>query len=238
MARREFGSTAAAIGRRLTSFGAGGETIVEVVGVVGDVRFMALDKPSRPEMYRPLAQTFMFPMAFVVKTDGDPSAIAASVRQAAFAADPTIAVAELQPLTSLIAGTLGQPRLLAMLLSIFAAVGLALGVIGVYGVVAYRVRQQEREFGIRLALGAGPARIARNVARQGAFYAITGLAAGVPAAWLLTRLMESVLFGVSTHDTTTFVALPAVIAFATVLACAVPAIRAARVSPMKTMKAD
>ncbi len=90
------------------------------------------------------------------------------MRQAAFAVDPTIPVAELQPLTALVAGSLGRPRLLAMLLSVFAAVGLALGVVGVYGVVAYRVRQREREFGIRLALGAAPDRIAQSVLRQGA----------------------------------------------------------------------
>src|SRR5699024_3756102 len=138
------------------------------------------------ELYRPLAQTFMFPMAFAVKVDGDPSQIAAAVRQAAFAADPMIAVAEMQPLTTLIGDTLGRPRLLAMLLSVFAAVGLSLGVIGVYGVVAYRVRQQEREFGIRLALGAGPSRIAQSVARQGVFYAAAGLLVGLPAAFVLT----------------------------------------------------
>ena len=100
------------------------------------------------------------------------------------------------------------------------------------------MRQQEREFGIRLALGAGPARIARNVARQGGFYAATGLAVGLPAAWLLTRLMGSVLFGVTTHDVATFTALPVTVTVATLLACAVPAWRAARISPMTTMKGD
>ncbi len=248
LARREYGSAEAAVGKRLITFSMGKEQPVEVVGVVADVRFQSLDKASEPEMYRPLAQTFMFPMAFVVKTDGDsPSTreatarqarVATAIRQAAFAVDPTIAVAEVQPLQSLIAGTLGRPRLLAMLLSVFAAVGLSLGVIGVYGVVAYRVRQQEREFGIRLALGAGPARIAKNVARQGFFYAAAGLAAGLPAAWLLTRLMDSVLFGVTTHDVATFTALPVAVTMATLLACAVPAWRAARVSPMTTMKGD
>jgi putative ABC transport system permease protein len=246
LARREFGSAQAAVGKRLISFSMGQEQPVEVVGVVADVRFMALDKPSEPEIYRPLAQTFMFPMAFVVKTDGDSGSrreaaarqarIASAIRQAAFAVDPTIAVAEVQPLEALIAGTVGRPRLLAMLLSVFAAVGLSLGVIGVYGVVAYRVRQQEREFGIRLALGAGPARIARTVARQGAFYAVAGLAVGLPAAWLLVQLMESVLFGVTTHDVTTFTALPVTVTLAALLACAVPAWRAARVNPMTAMK--
>jgi putative ABC transport system permease protein len=238
LARKEFSSAQAAIGKRLINFSMGREEAVEVVGVVADVRFLALDKPADPEIYRPLAQTFMFPMAFVVKADGDAARLAPAIRQAAFAVDPAIAVAEMQPLQSLIAGTLGKPRLLAMLLSVFAAVGLALGVIGVYGVVAYRVRQQEREIGIRLALGAGPSRIAGNVARQGLLYAGAGLAVGLPAAFVLARLMESVLFGVRTHDVMTFTALPVAITLATLLACSIPAWRASRVNPMTTMKGE
>lgn len=238
LARKEFGSAQAAVGKRLINFTMGRDEPVEVVGVVGDVRFLALDKPASAEIYRPLAQTFMFPMAFVVKTDGEPARVAPAIRQAAFAVDPTIAVAELQPLQSLIAGTLGKPRLLAMLLSVFAAVGLALGVIGVYGVVAYRVRQQQREMGIRLALGAGPSRIAGSVARQGLLYAAAGLMVGLPAALVLARLMESVLFGVPAHDVATFTALPVAVTLATLLACSIPAWRASRVSPMETMKGE
>ena len=237
-ARREFGEPSAAIGGRLVSVSGRGKETVEIVGVIRDVRFMSLDKPAIPEMYRPLAQTFMFPMAFVVRTTGDPAQLGTAVRQAAFAVDPTIPVAELQPLTSLIAGSLGRPRLLAMLLSIFAAVGLALGVIGVYGVVAYRVRQREREFGIRLALGAGPDRIASSVLRQGAGYAALGVLIGLPAALALTRLMESVVFGVTTHDPLTFAALPTAVSVTTLVACALPARRAARVDPALTMRAE
>jgi putative ABC transport system permease protein len=233
-----FGSTNAALGRRLTNISARGEETVEVVGVVGDVRFRSLDRPATPEIYRPLAQTFMFPMAFVVRTAGEPSQIAAGVRQAAFAVDPTIPVAELQPLTSLIAGSLGRPRLLALLLSVFAAVGLMLGVVGVYGVVAYRVRQQEREFGIRLALGAGPDRIAQGVLTQGAWYAVSGLLIGIPAAFALTRVMDSVVFGVTAHDPLTFTALPLAVTLTTLIACAIPARRAARVNPVTTMRAE
>jgi putative ABC transport system permease protein len=238
LARKEFGSASAAIGRRLTSYSAGGESVVEVVGVIRDVRFMSLDKPAAPEIYRPLAQTFMFPMAFVVRTSGEPNQIAGAIRQVAFAVDPLIAVAEIQPLTQLIASSLGRPRLLAMLLSIFAAVGLALGVIGVYGVVAYRVRQQEREFGIRLALGAAPDRIARGVLRQGARYAGLGVLLGVPAAIALSRLLESVVFGVTTQDPLTFLTLPVTVTLTTLLACFIPARRAARVNPVTTMRAD
>ena len=238
LARQEFGRAETAVGRELVMISAGGEQRVQIVGVIRDVRFQSLAKAATPEIYRPLAQTFMFPMAFVVRTTGDPAELGAAVRQAAFDVDPTIPVAELQPLTSLISGSLGRPRLLAMLLSVFAAVGLALGVIGVYGVVAYRVRQQEREFGIRIALGAGPERIARSVLSQGVMYAMAGILMGVPTALLLGRLMDSVVFGITTDDPLTFVALPLAITATTLLACAIPARRAARVDPVTPMRAD
>jgi predicted permease len=238
LARREFGSVEAAVGRRLISFSAGGEQVTEVVGVIRDVRFMSLDKAANPELYRPLAQTFMFPMAFVVRISGDPAQVAPAIRQAAYAVDPMIAVAEMQPLTALIADSLGRPRLLGLLLTVFAAVGLALGVVGVYGVVAYRVRQQEREIGIRLALGAAPGSIRQRILGQGAMYALTGLVIGLPVALALTQLMQSVLFGVTAHDPLTFTVLPASIAAATLVACAIPARRAARVNPVTTMRTE
>jgi predicted permease len=237
-ARREFGSAAQAIGQRVVTRNGGGDATVEIVGVIQDVRFQSLDKPATPEIYRPLPQTFMFPMAFVVRTSGDPAQLSAAVRQAAYEIDPVIPVAELQPLTALIASSLGRPRLLAMLLSVFAAVGLTLSVIGVYGVVAYRVRQQEREFGIRVALGAAPDRIAGSVVRQGLGYAAAGLAIGLPAAYGLTRWMQSVLYGITPHDALTFFVLPVAITTATVTACLLPARRAARVDPVMTMKAE
>lgn len=235
-ARREFGDPAAALGRRLVSVSGRGEETTEIVGVSSDVRFFSLDKEPAPEMYRPLAQTFMFPMAFVVRTSGEPAQLAAAVRQAAFAVDPTIPVAELQPLTTLIAGSLGRPRLLSLLLSVFAVVGLGLSVIGVYGVVAYRVRQREREFGIRLALGARPDGVARAVIRQGARHALTGILIGLPAAFTLAQLMQSVVFGITPHDPLTFIVIPAAIAVSTLLACALSAWRASRVDPVTTMR--
>jgi putative ABC transport system permease protein len=237
-ARREFGDAAAAIGRRVVTTSAAGQVNCEIVGVINDVRFLSLDKPATPEMYRPLAQTFMFPMAVVVRTSGDPAQLAAAVRQAVYSVDPTIPIAEMQPLPSLIASSLGRPRLLAVLLSVFAAAGLALGVVGVYGVVAYRVRQRQREFGIRLALGAAPRRIARTVVTQGIGYAVAGLVIGLPAAFALTRLMQTVIFGITAHDPVTFIALPVTITVATLLACLLPAWRAARVDPVTTMRGD
>ena len=160
------------------------------------------------------------------------------MRQAALDVDPSIPVADLQPMSTLIAGSLGRPRLLTLLLSVFAAIGLALGVVGVYGVVAYRVREQERELGIKLALGARPDRILTGVLRQGLAHAAIGLAIGLPAAFALAQLMSSVVFGVTTHDPLTFVALPIAVVAATLAATLLPARRAARVDPVKTMRAE
>ena len=236
LARREFGDVSRAVGQRLVSISGRSKDEPEIVGVVSDIRFQSLDTPGEPEIYRPLAQTFMFPMGFVVRTDGPPAQLVAAVRQAAYDVDPAIPVGDLQPLSSLVAGTLGRPRLLALLLSVFAGIGLMLGVIGVYGVVAYRVRQQEREFGIRLALGARPDRVLTTVLAQGAGYAAAGLAMGLPAAFALARLIDSVMFGITSHDAVTFAALPAAVVVATIAATWLPARRASRLDPVTTMR--
>lgn len=240
MARQFFGDAASAVGRMLVQYGGGrpGEEAVEIVGVARDVRHLGLEEPPVPELFRPMAQTFMFPMAFIVRTAGPPAALAGAVRQAVFDIDPLIPVAELQPYVSLVAGTLGRPRLLGLLLAVFAGAGLLLGIIGVYGVSAYRVRQHARDIGIHLALGAEPSRMARRVVAGALRHAAIGLAAGLPAAFLLARLMESVVFGVTTHDPATFLTLSLVVVLATLGGASLPASRAARVDPVVTLKAE
>jgi putative ABC transport system permease protein len=238
LARREFGDPAAALGQRLVSTSGRGKEEVEIIGVTRDIRFESLNKPADPEIYRPLAQTFMFPMGFVVRTDGNPAQLARTVREAAYAIDPTVPVAELQPFAAMISNTLARPRLIAFLLTIFASVGLTLTVVGVYGVVAYAVRQREREFGIRLALGAAPRAIARSVIRQGVAYALVGVAIGLPAAFALTRLMNTLVFGITVRDPLTFLALPALLTAVILAASYVPARRAASVEPVTAMRLD
>lgn len=240
LAGQFFGEPANAIGRTLVikSGRTGKDENVEVIGVVGDVRHLALDHAPGPEIFRPLTQTFIFPMAMVARTQGPPAQIAAAVRRLAYEIDPVVPVAEMQPYTTMVSGTLGRPRLVGFLLTIFAATGLMLGLIGVYGVVAYRVRQREREIGIRLALGARPSTMATSVVAQGALHALIGVAIGVPAAFALSRLMASLLFGVTAHDPLTFTTLPIAVVLVTSLACYLPARRAARVDPVIAIKQD
>jgi len=239
-ARRYFNEPGQAVGRRIVQHGGGSDQLeaLEIVAVVGDVRHRGLDQPVIPEMFRPLRQTFMFPMAMVVRTQGPPEQIAAAVRQAAYDIDPVVPVAELQPYTTLIAGTLGRPRLLGFLLTVFAAAGLALGLVGVYGVVAYRVRQREREIGIRLALGAAPSSVATGVVTQGLGHALAGIALGLPAAFVLSRVMASLVFGVTATDPVTFAVLPVAVVVATAIACYLPARRAARIDPVSAIRQD
>jgi putative ABC transport system permease protein len=177
-------------------------------------------------------------MAMVVRTQGPPEQLGAAIRQAAFEIDPVVPIAEMQPYTEMIAGTLGRPRLLSFLLTVFAGAGLALGLVGVYGVVAYRVRQREREIGIRLALGAQPQSMANAVVTQGVRYAVGGIAIGLPAAFLLSRVMSSMVFGVTTRDPLTFTLLPLAIVATTTLACYLPARRAARIDPVVAIRQD
>lgn len=238
LARTEFGSPAAAIGQRLVQEGGGrpGPFVVEIVGVVGDVRHLGLETPPTPEIYRPLAQTFMFPMQLVLRTAGEPAALAGSVRLTAFEVDPTVPVADLETLPAVLSASLGRPRLLAFLLSVFAAIGLLLCVVGLYGMVAVGVAARLREIGIRLALGASPRVMARGVVRQGLGSAIVGLIVGLPLAWGLARYMTSVVFGIAARDPLTFALLPTVLVGVAAAACYLPARRAARVDPVAVLR--
>ena len=154
------------------------------------------------------------------------------------AVDPGMPVADLVPLQTLLRSSLMRPRLLSLLLIVFAAAGLAVVMSGVYGVAAYGARRREREFGIRLAIGATPDTIWKLVVRQGLWQAMAGLAIGVPASLLAAGTMRSLLFGISARDVTTFVLLSGAIAVTTIAATLVPAARALRVTPAAVLRAE
>lgn len=237
-ARRFFGSPSAALGRVVRTGSASGETTPTIVGVVGGVRHRALSVPPAPELYRPIAQSFAVASAIVIKTTGAPAALAPAAQAAIREVDPSLPVADVLPLSTLLQNSLLKPRLLAILLLMFAGAGLAIVVSGAYGVVAYTVQRREREFGIRLAIGAVPAEIWRLVIRQGAMYAAAGLSVGLPIALLATGAVRGLLFGIAARDLPTFAAVSGAIAAITIAATLVPAARAFRVRPASVLRAD
>jgi ABC-type antimicrobial peptide transport system permease subunit len=140
------------------------------------------------------------------------------------------------PMTTMVRENLGRPRMLATLLLVFAAVGSAVVVCGVYGVVAYTVRRRERELGIRAALGAGRGTLHALVLRQGLGYAAASITVGLPAALAISRLMRGVLYGVQPHDAVTVAALCVAVVVTTLVAATVPAVRAGRVDPATVLR--
>lgn len=235
-ARRLFQTVDAAIGRGIRMKDPVGEAHAVIVGVVADVRHRSIASPAEPEFYSPVAQAFGMAMTLVVRTDGPPAAVGASVRTAVWSVDPNVAIAGMGPMTTMVRENLGRPRMLATLLLVFAAVGSAIVICGVYGVVAYTVRRRERELGIRAALGAGRGSLHALVLRQGLRYAIASIIVGLPAALAVGRLMRGLLYGVQPHDAVTVAALCAAVVATTLLAATVPAVRAGRVDPAKVLR--
>jgi putative ABC transport system permease protein len=215
-----------------------------VVGIAGDIRHNAIVQEPRHEMYFPHAQ---LPLALggttaamnvVVRTVSDPLAMVAPVRAAIRSLDPNLPVARLRTMDDVVENALAQPRFTMILLAIFAAMALLLGAIGIYGVLAYTVSRRVHEIGVRMALGAAPASILRMVVGQGVGMVATGVVIGVLAAMGATRLLATLLYGVTTTDRATFVAVPLALMAVALLASYLPARRATRVSPTVALRSD
>ena len=227
------------IGKRFTAGNATrGTTAVTVVGVVGGVRHVALDTKPGPELYRPNAQTPMGAVTLTLRTTGDPLALAGVARETIHAADPNVPISEVRSLEQVMSASVARPRLIMALLLVFASVGVVLGAIGVYGVIAYAVGERRREIGVRIALGAEPGRVAASVVARGIGYAGIGVAIGLGGAFAVTRVMRTLLFGVSATDPATFVGLSIALIGVAALASYLPARQAARTNPMVALRID
>ena len=240
MARRYWPSGEDPIGRRVR-LRARGKTQEwsTIVGIVGDVRGFGLDKPVRAEMYFPYAQMRRLPsQAIVMRVDGDPAAMVNAARTALAELDPSQPIFDVRPMSELVAASLAQRRFALMLMLVFAAVALLLAAVGIYGVMSYTVAQRTQEIGIRVALGASPAGVLWMVVRDGMKLVALGLGVGLVAAVALTRLVASMLYGVSATDVPTFIAIAAVLAAVALVAIVIPARRATRVDPMLALRAD
>ena len=209
-----------------------------IVGVVGDVRLTGLATAPRYAVYLPSAQSPSNFMTVALRTDLGAPAVAAALAEATRALDPQIAVSAVRGLDAVGGEALRQPRLLTFLLSTFAGAALALAALGVYGVLAYGVAQRRREIGIRMAVGARSGDVARLILGDGLRPAMVGAALGLASAAGVVRAVRGLLFEVPTSDPLSWLAAAGVLLLAAVLACVVPAIRAARVQPASVLRQE
>jgi predicted permease len=217
----------------------------QVIGVVSDVKQQGLDRPVPPMVYVPIPQMPDKLMAtvraftsahFTVRTTVAPLSLSADIKREIAELDPTLPLSQISSMEKITATSIATQRFNMLLLGLFAALGLLLAAVGIYGVMAYAVAQRTNEIGIRIALGAQASDVIRLVLRQGFSLALFGTALGVGGAWALTRLMKSFLFGVSATDTLTFAVIALLLAGVALLACYLPACRATKVDPMVALR--
>ena len=235
MARRYFGG-ASPVGRRIRL--KNDATPMEIVGVVADIPPFLPGAAAQPEVYWPYQQAPRWASFFVLRTGGDPSAVAKLVGSHLAAVDPDMEASGLATLEDRVGHELRRPRFNLLLIGVFAAFALGLTLVGVYGVVAASVAGRRREIGIRVALGAGTRQVLAMVMGEGMALVGAGVAIGLVGAAWLTRFAAGLLYGVAPGDAATRVATAALVGLAAALACAVPALRAARVDPMVALRAE
>ncbi len=221
----------------------GGRWTYEVVGVVGNAKSRTVGEDTRPILYRALNQTVAedpsdMGYTLVVHTPGDPSALAEAVRRQVYAIDPAIAIYNVETMEEHVRAAYVLPRVAAWLFGVFGGIGLVLATVGLYGVMSFAVSRRTREIGIRMAMGAQPGRVMRLVVRQGMTLAIVALAIGWPAAWMLAKLASSFLYGIAPHDAITFATVPVILAAVALVACLIPARRAASINPMEALRME
>jgi len=215
-----------------------GKSWVQIAGVVGDVKQYGLDKDAVDEIYVPMAQNPLMDAVLVIKTTAEPMSVARSIIELLYAVDPNQPVARVRSLEQVRAESVAAPRLTTNLLGLFALLALAIAATGIGGVMALAVGQRRHEIGVRMAIGARPTEILRMILRQGMALVLFGVAFGLLGALGLTRLLQQLLFEVAPTDLLTYVGVALVLGFAGLVACYVPARRAARVDPIVALRAE
>ncbi len=211
----------------------------QIVGVVGDVKATALDAEQAPLMYTSALQGTVFNLAFVLRTApgfNNPGGIANDLAREVRAVDPEVPVYAARTMNEVVSRALSNRRFAMLLLMLFAGLALLLSAIGIYGVMAYTVSQRIHEIGVRLALGAQPRDVLRVVLKRGVSMALTGAAIGAVAALTLTRWMAGLLYGVTSMDPLTYIIAPTLLSLVALLACFLPARRAAKVDPIVALR--
>ena len=211
---------------------------MEIVGVVADVPPFTPGEPARPEIYWPYHQSPRWASYFVLRTAGDPAALAPLLTARLAAIDPDLAASQVATMEDLVNGELKRPRFNMLLIAVFAGLALTLAIVGVYGVIAASVEGRRRELGVRLALGASGRQLVGMVMREGMLLAAAGLAIGAAVALAVSRFARALLYGIQPTDPPTYLAIALVLALATLAACVIPARRASRVDPMEALRSE
>ena len=232
--------TGSPVGRRVKPYFNSDTPFFTIVGIVEDTKNAGMDKPAAPELYIPANQVAQFGLStnmnFVVRADGDPQSLAASIRTAVREVDPSLPVYGLRPMTEVVGRSMVQPRFLSLLLATFSVIALFLAGIGIYGVMAYSVAQRTQEIGVRMALGAQRFHVLHLVFGQGFVLLIVGTVIGLLGAFALTRLMHSLLFEITPTDPLTYSGVVVLLAAVALLACYIPARRATKVDPLVALR--
>ncbi len=226
------------IGKHVTIYMKRENSPSEVIGVVGDVKHGGLDADIRPTAYWPFPELSFSFMTLVVRTNGDPLALAPALRETVVSLDKDQPVADIRTLEGLLSASMARTRFATVLMAVFAAIALLLAVLGIYGVVTYIVEERTREIGIRLALGASYRMIIRLLLKQGMILAGLGIVIGTALSLALTRLLVNLLFGTKATDPVTFAGVVLGLGGVALAVCYLAARRAARVSPMTALRSD
>ena len=208
----------------------------EIVGVVGDARYDSLTDEAQPTVYFPHPELAYEFMTLVIRTSGDPAEMAPAARRVISSLDPDQPVSDVRTMRQVLAERVARARFTTLLLGLFAGLATLLAAVGIFGVMNYAVTLRTREIGLRMALGAQPRRVLMLILRQGLLLTLAGIGAGLLGALALTRLMSSLLYGVSATDPLTFAAIVFLLALVALFACYIPARRATRVDPLIALR--
>jgi putative ABC transport system permease protein len=235
MAKRYWGNDDP-IGKRITTGGGDNPPWMKIIGIVADVRHKALNSEPYPQMYVPIAQQPERTFTILARSSTDTASLIPVLRNQVRELDANVPVFNVRTMEQILADSIAPPRFNAMLIVLFAVLALLLAAVGIYGVISYGVSQRRHEIGIRMALGARPSEILKMVVGQGLKLVLIGIGIGLVAVYLLTRLMSNLLFEVSATDPFTFILVSFLLTGVALLACLVPARRAAKTDPMVALR--